>query len=99
MEVTASSMSVARRRRGEKSPTRDTRTGATIGRQVREARTHLGMDQRELALVADVSVRTVHAVEHGKSTVRMDVLVRVLQAVGLDLAAVPRDRSRGTKPR
>jgi HTH-type transcriptional regulator/antitoxin HipB len=65
-----------------------------IGRQVRTARKRLGMDQRELALVAAVSPRTVHAVEHGKATVRLDVLVRVLKGVGLDLMAVSRERSR-----
>lgn len=57
------------------------------------------MDQRELALVAAVSPRTVHVVEHGKETVRLDVLVRVLQGVGLDLKAVSRSRSVGVPPR
>jgi transcriptional regulator with XRE-family HTH domain len=66
---------------------------------VREARARLGLDQRELALVADVSPRTVHAVEHGKGTIRTDVLVRVLQAVGLDLIAVPRGGPPGAMPR
>ncbi len=74
-------------------------TAKTIGRQVRDARKRLGMDQRELALVAAVSPRTVHAVEHGKQTVRLDVLVRVLQGVGLDLMAVSRLRSGGAPPR
>jgi DNA-binding XRE family transcriptional regulator len=57
------------------------------------------MDQRELALVAAVSPRTVHAVEHGKETLRLDVLVRVLQGVGLDLKAVSRGPPEGAPSR
>jgi hypothetical protein len=43
------------------------------------------MDQRTLALVANVGVRSVHRVEHGEPTVRLDVLTRILTALGLGL--------------
>jgi transcriptional regulator with XRE-family HTH domain len=43
------------------------------------------MDQRTLAMVASVAVRSVHRVEHGEPTVRLDVLTRILNALGLEL--------------
>lgn len=63
-----------------------------LGRQVREARRRQGLNQEEVAFAANVSPRTVFAVEQGKATVRLDMLVRVLAAVGLRLSAQPRDR-------
>lgn len=61
-------------------------TAAELGRSVRAARRSLSLDQREVALIANVSPRTVHAVEHGKPTMRLDVLLRILEAVGLRLS-------------
>jgi transcriptional regulator with XRE-family HTH domain len=56
-----------------------------IGRRVRDERRRQGMDQRTLAMVSNVAVRSVHRVEHGEQTVRMDVLLRILAALGLRL--------------
>jgi HTH-type transcriptional regulator / antitoxin HipB len=58
-------------------------TSRRIGQCVREERRAQGLDQRTLALIANVAVRSIHRVEHGESTVRLDVLTRVLQALGL----------------
>ena len=63
-----------------------------LGIRVKAARRDLGLDQRELAFAANVSPRTVFSIEKGKATVRVDMLARVLAAVGLRLSAVPRDR-------
>jgi transcriptional regulator with XRE-family HTH domain len=60
-------------------------TPQQIGLRVREERRRQGMDQRTLALVANVAVRSVHRVEHGEPTVRLDVLTRILAALGLQL--------------
>jgi hypothetical protein len=43
------------------------------------------MDQVKLALVANVAVRSIHRVENGEATVRLDVLTRILAALGLEL--------------
>jgi HTH-type transcriptional regulator/antitoxin HipB len=51
-----------------------------------------GLDQQTLAMVANVGVRSIHRIEHGEPTVRFDVLLRVLAALGLDLEV----RSRGS---
>jgi len=63
----------------------DESTSRRIGRQVRDERRRQGMDQRTLAMVANVAVRSVHRVEHGEPTVRLDVVMRVLAALGLRL--------------
>jgi y4mF family transcriptional regulator len=56
-----------------------------IGRTVRDERRRQGLDQSTLALIADVAVRSVHKVERGEPTIRLDVLTRILAALGLDL--------------
>jgi transcriptional regulator with XRE-family HTH domain len=60
-------------------------TSQRIGQRIREERGRQGMDQRTLATVANVAVRSVHRVEHGEPTVRLDVLTRILAALGLRL--------------
>lgn len=60
-------------------------TSERLGRRVREERRRQGMDQAKLALVANVAVRSVHRVESGEATVRLDVLTRILAALGLEL--------------
>jgi ribosome-binding protein aMBF1 (putative translation factor) len=56
-----------------------------IARRVREERRRQGMDQQTLALVANVAVRSVHRIEHAEETVRLDTLLKVLAALGLEL--------------
>jgi HTH-type transcriptional regulator/antitoxin HipB len=63
----------------------DETTSRRIGRTVREARRRQGIDQAKLALIANVAVRSIHRVENGGPTVRLDVLVRILSALGLEL--------------
>lgn len=63
----------------------DETTSKRIGRRVQEARRSQGIDQAKLALIANVAVRSIHRVENGQPTVRLDVLVRILSALGLEL--------------
>ncbi|HKF84079.1 MAG TPA: helix-turn-helix domain-containing protein [Solirubrobacterales bacterium] len=63
-----------------------------LGRRLRAARRRQGMSQDDLAFAANVSPRTVFAIEQGKATVRFDMLARVLAAAGLRLSTEPRDR-------
>jgi len=60
-------------------------TAERIGRRVRHERHRQAIDQRTLAMVANVAVRSLHRVEQGEPTVRLDVLTRVLAALGLRL--------------
>lgn len=64
--------------------TSDEPTSKRLGRCVREARRRQGMDQATLALVANVAVRSIHRVENGEPTVRLDILTRILAALGLE---------------
>lgn len=64
-----------------------------IAARVREERRRQGMDQKTLALVADVSVRSVHRIENAHQTIRMDILLRVLTALGLRIAVSSRAES------
>lgn len=63
---------------------------AQIAQRVRDERRRQGMDQRTLAMVADVAVRSVHRIEKGEQTVRLDILLRVVSALGLRLAVTTR---------
>jgi len=66
----------------------DRADAATWGAQVRSRRRDLGLTQLEVAELAGVAARTVHAVEAGKATLRLDALLAVLDAVGLRLNLV-----------
>jgi y4mF family transcriptional regulator len=57
-----------------------------IAARVRAERKRQGLDQRTLATIADVAVRSVHRVEQGEATVRFDIVLRVLAALGLEVS-------------
>ena len=60
-----------------------------LGELLRRRRKTLGLRQQELADLAEVSVRFVHDVEHGKPTVQLAQLLRVIDALGLRLTITP----------
>lgn len=60
-------------------------TASDLGRRVRSRRTELGLTQIDLAGVARVSPRFVGELERGKATARLDGILRVLSALGLDV--------------
>jgi Helix-turn-helix len=57
---------------------------------VRNERRRKGLNQKALARAADVGVRSVHRVEAAETTVRFDVLMRILDALDLKLDVVGR---------
>ncbi len=61
-----------------------------LGAAVRDARKQQGVDQLLLADLAGVSDRFIRDLEHGKPTVRLREVLRVLDALGLTLQVVPR---------
>lgn len=60
--------------------------GSLWGQRVALRRRDLGLRQDELAALAGVSTRSVHAVESSKPSIRLDVLAAVVGALGLDLS-------------
>ncbi|BBL58665.1 helix-turn-helix transcriptional regulator [Methylomonas koyamae] len=53
-----------------------------LGQALRTARKHLGLTQSELALAAGVGVRFIVDLEAGKPTVRLETVMRVIEALG-----------------
>ena len=66
---------------------RPDRLGLPLGELARRRRLALRLRQEELAELAGVSTRTVHAIENGKPTIRLDVLLAVLDVLGVILTA------------
>ncbi len=54
----------------------------SLGDALRSARKHLGLTQPQLALAAGVGVRFIVDLEGGKPTVRLDSVMRVINALG-----------------
>ena len=61
-------------------------TPEALGHAVRAARKQLGLTQPQLALAAGVGVRFIVELEAGKPTVRLESILRVLNALGGSLA-------------
>jgi HTH-type transcriptional regulator/antitoxin HipB len=55
---------------------------ADVGAAVRGVRKRLGMSQGELALAAGVGVRFLVELERGKPSVRFELVLRVIEALG-----------------
>ena len=62
------------------------RTAQTLGAMLRTTRKRLGLTQPELALAAGVGVRFIVDLEGGKPTVRLEQVLRVIDALGGTLA-------------
>lgn len=73
----------------ESENTLDLHAHAHFGVALRSRRKALGLTQEDLADLADVSLRFVHELEHGKQTVQLDKLLAVLNALGWHLAIAP----------
>jgi y4mF family transcriptional regulator len=54
----------------------------TLGTTIKAARKRLGLTQSELALAAGVGLRFMVELEGGKSTVRLEQVLRVIDALG-----------------
>lgn len=60
---------------------------------VHDRRRQLDLRQQDLAALAGVSTRFVHALEAGKPTAQLDKLVATLTVLGLQLQIVGPDRT------
>jgi HTH-type transcriptional regulator / antitoxin HipB len=66
-------------------------TAHSLGASLRAARKQLGLTQPELALAAGVGVRFIVDLEGGKPTVRLEQVLRVIDALGGSLALMGLD--------
>lgn len=55
------------------------------GEYLRRRRRQSGLTQADLATIANVAIRSIHALEAGKETARIDILIKVAKALGLSL--------------
>ncbi|QGX38715.1 helix-turn-helix transcriptional regulator [Permianibacter aggregans] len=58
------------------------RTAEQLGSALRAARKHLSLTQPQLALAAGVGVRFIVDLEAGKPTLRLENVLRVIDALG-----------------
>lgn len=67
----------------------------TLGAALRAARRQLGLTQSDLALAAGVGLRFVVDLEAGKPTVRLEQVLRVIDALGgqVQLSGLPDSRA------
>ncbi len=68
-------------------------TATDIAATVKAARRALKLRQAELAAAAGVGVRFLIELEAGKPTVQLDKTLAVLNALGLEVALVPRSET------
>lgn len=60
-----------------------------LAEAVRARRKELGLRQAEVADLAGCSQRFLHTVEHGKTSLRLDKVLDVLEVLGLELRVGP----------
>lgn len=61
----------------------------TLGRALRERRRRDGLTLAETAGLTNVGIRFLSELENGKPTVRLDKVLRVVAALGLQLQLAP----------
>lgn len=59
-----------------------------LGKTIKSRRKHLRMSQEELALLSETSLNFICQLEAGKNTVRLNKLLDVLYALGLELNVI-----------
>ncbi|MBE0564439.1 MAG: helix-turn-helix transcriptional regulator [Krumholzibacteria bacterium] len=76
-------------------PTTRIQASADLGTAVRAARKRAGLTLAETAGLTDVGMRFLSELENGKPTVRLDKVLHVLAALGLQLHLASRDEQEG----
>lgn len=72
-------------------------TAQTLAAALRAASKRIGLTQPDLALAAGVGVRFIVDLEGGKPTVRLEQVLRVIDALGGSLTLTGLDHSTHTK--
>ena len=72
------------------------RTGADLGRAVREARLSSSLTQEQLAQQAGIDRSYLAKIESGLSVVLLDRIVRLLRRLGADVVVTIAERQDGT---
>ncbi|MEN9702848.1 MAG: helix-turn-helix domain-containing protein [Aquirufa sp.] len=59
-----------------------------FGQIIREKRNALGLKQEELSLQSGVAIKTIHSIELGKGNPAIKTIIRIFDALSLDLLIV-----------
>jgi transcriptional regulator with XRE-family HTH domain len=59
-----------------------------FGQIIREKRNTLGLKQEDLSLQSGVAIKTIHSIELGKGNPAIKTIIRILDALSLDLLIV-----------
>jgi transcriptional regulator with XRE-family HTH domain len=68
----------------------DTPIPAELIGQIRTTRLKARLTQEQLADLASISRRPIYLLESGKGAIRLDTLLRILDALGLTLQVTPK---------
>ena len=60
-------------------------TPADLGRAIRARRLELGMQQADVAMQSGISTPTVSAIENGKETARIGLVLQICRDLGLQI--------------
>ena len=63
----------------------DADSNLNLGSTLRTRRRALKLTQEDLSDIAGVSLRLVHEIEHGKESVQLATLIKILSSLGLHL--------------
>ncbi len=63
-----------------------------IGSTICNLRKQHGISQTELSEISGVSLPSISRVERGKETIRLDVLVKILNALGYELSIKAKEK-------
>jgi len=71
------------------------RTPTDLGAIIRDRRTKLGLDQKSLAEKVGVSRQWIVEVEKGKPRAEIGLILRTIEALGIQLAAGDTEKTKG----
>jgi len=58
---------------------------SSIGKQIKERRTTLGITQQDLSELAGISPNTLYKIERGQANPSLRVLIKIAEVLGMEL--------------
>ena len=65
--------------------------------QIKHARHKARLSQEELAALASISRRPIYLLESGKGAIKLETLIKILDALGLALTIVPKSLNQSSQ--